>query len=85
VGFLFYRQAGLQAQLGVPISASTKFDPIEHLAHRCSPVFNALKRVASNDAHFYLEGTRHRIVQAKPTLKKKATALLKNAVTKLYL
>lgn len=71
MGSPFYRQASLQAQLGVPITASTQFDQCEYLANSCSPIFNLLKQIASNAAHFYLDDTRHRILQAKPIEKKK--------------
>lgn len=71
MGSPFYRQEGLQQQLGVPLTASTQFDQTEFLANSVAPVFNELKKISSNAAHFYLDDTTNRILQAKPIEKKK--------------
>jgi len=70
MGSPFYRQESLQAQLGMPISASTQFDQVEQLANDITPVFYMLIRLAADAAKFYLDDTTKRILKAKPIEKK---------------
>jgi len=71
MGSPFYRQESLQSQLGVPITASTQFNQVEHLANDITPVFYALKKLSGNASKYYLDDTTKRILKAKPVEKKR--------------
>lgn len=70
-GFPFYRQQNLQKLLGISIPASAQFDQAEYVANDIKPVFDLLKKTAANCDHFYLDDTRHKIVDQKPIMKKR--------------
>jgi hypothetical protein len=71
MGSPFYRQSRFQDLLGVPMSASTGFDQIEYLANDVHPVMKLLCLLAAAAQYYYLDDTRHRILDAKPIQKKK--------------
>lgn len=70
-GTPFHRQESLQHLLGVSISASSVFDQCEYVANACQPVFKALKALAADAVHYHMDDTTNRIVDQKPTVKKR--------------
>jgi len=83
-GTPFYRQESLQDLLGLSLSASSIFDQCEYLANDLQPVFNAMKQLAANAQHFYLDDTTHRIIEQKPIEKKKRNSDVLQTRTGLY-
>jgi transposase len=69
-GLPFYRQCSIQKLLGVKISASTVFDQVELVFDAIYPVFQWLLNLAADAKHYYLDDTTHRILDAKPEIKK---------------
>jgi transposase len=69
-GLPFYRQGSIQKLLGVKITASTVFDQVELVCDAILPVYQTLFNLAANAAHYYLDDTTHRILDAKPIEKK---------------
>jgi hypothetical protein len=65
-GLPFYRQCSIQKLLGVKISASTVFDQVELVCNDIYPVFQTLFNLAANAAHYYIDDTTNRILDAKP-------------------
>ena len=64
-GLPFYRQCSIQKLLGVKISASTVFDQVELVCNDIYPVFQTLINLAANGAHYYIDDTTNRILDAK--------------------
>ena len=69
-GLPFYRQSSIQKLLGVKITASTVFDQVELVCNDIYPVYQWLFNLASDAKHYYLDDTTHRILDAKPVIKK---------------
>jgi len=67
----FFRQHTVQGLLGVSLAASTIFDQCEQLSTALNPVYRALQREAAGAALFYIDDTTHRILSAKPVMKKR--------------
>jgi len=69
MGAPFYRQQSLQDILGMPITASTVFDQCETVANDLHPVYHAIFAAAAHAVHFYLDDTRHKIIDQKAIVK----------------
>lgn len=69
-GLPFYRQCSIQKLLGVKITASTVFDQVELVCNDIYPVYQRLFNLAADGKHYYLDDTTHRILDAKPIVKK---------------
>ncbi|MBT4837727.1 MAG: transposase [Methylococcales bacterium] len=80
----FYRQESLQDILGFHISASTIFDQTEYFANDFQPIFNAMKALAADAGHFYLDDTPHHILEQQPIQKKKRNSEKMQTRTGLY-
>ncbi|MCY4045679.1 MAG: transposase [Cellvibrionales bacterium] len=61
-GVPYYRQGSVQDLLGVPLTASTVFDQVEHVANVIHPVFNTFKKQAANAHQYYIDETSKRIL-----------------------
>ena len=83
-GTPFYRQESLQSLLGFSVSASTIFDQCEYVANDLQPVFKAMKAIAANAVHFYLDDTTHRILEQAPIEKKKRNSNVMQKRTGIY-
>ena len=84
MGSPYYRQESMQDLLGVPITASSVFDQIEHLANALHPVFKNLCSLAADAAHYYLDDTTNRILDAKPIIKKQRNSTKSKERTGVY-
>ena len=62
LGVPFYRLAGYQALVGVPVADATQWDQIERLADWVYPVFEHLKTLAAQGEVIYQDDTHVRIV-----------------------
>lgn len=61
-GVPFYRLAGLEASLGIPLPASTQWEIIAEAAERIRPAFEELIRQAAQGEVFYNDDTRMKIL-----------------------
>lgn len=84
MGSPYYRQESMQDLLGVPITASSVFDQIEHLSNALYLVFKHLYLLAANAAHYYLDDTTNRILEIKPIIKKQRNSNKKKERTGVY-
>jgi transposase len=64
-GVPFYRLAGLQANLGIPLPASTQWDMMEQAAAPIEPAFEELIRQAAQGQVVYNDDTAMRILALK--------------------
>src|SRR5438876_6784981 len=62
-GFPFYRMERLQANLGIPLPASTQWEMVLNAAQRILPVFNELIRQASDGDVLYNDDTSVKILE----------------------
>jgi transposase len=62
-GMPFNRAEALQANLGIPLPASTQWDIVEALAERAEPVFAELTRQAAQDDVVYNDDTTVKILE----------------------
>lgn len=69
-GLPFYRQGSIQKLLGVKITASTVFDQVELVCDAPYPVYQHLFTLAAGAAHYAIDDSTHRILDAKPIEKK---------------
>ena len=83
-GTPFYRQESLQSLLGFSVTASTIFDQCEYVANDLQPIFKAMKAIAANAVHFYLDDTTHRILEQQPIEKKKRNSNVMQKRTGIY-
>jgi len=61
-GFPFYRLAGLEENLGIPLPASTQWEIVEEVAERIRPVFEELIRQAAQGEVFHNDDTKMKIL-----------------------
>lgn len=61
-GVPFYRLAGLQASLGIPLPASTRWDTVAHTAAVLEPAYEELIRQAAQGQVLYNDDTAVRIL-----------------------
>ena len=83
-GLPFYRQENLQTMLGMSLSASTIFDQCEYLANAARPIVNAMTGIAAKAEHFHLDDTTNRILDAKPTKKRRRGSLTEHMRSGVY-
>ncbi len=62
-GLPLYRLAGLQANLGIPLAASTAWDLSEKLADRVYPAFDELVRKAAQGEIFHNDDTTMKVLE----------------------
>lgn len=63
-GLPLHRQESINHLLGVPVSASTILDQVEKVSDAANPVFNYLKRLATDAGSYQLDDTTNRILEA---------------------
>jgi len=61
-GVPFYRLAGLEENLGIPLPASTQWEIVKEVAQVIRPVFDELVRQAAQGEVFYNDDTRMKIL-----------------------
>lgn len=67
-----------------PISASTIFDQCEYVANDVMPVFYELRRLSANAMQFFIDDTRHRILEQEPEWRNKPGTQVKQLRTGVY-
>ena len=70
-GLPMYRQETLQSLLGCRVSHTTIFDQCEHLRNAIHPIYQTLLRLAAQAHLYYIDDTRHRILDQKAVMKKR--------------